>query len=877
MAVQGGISLPVGLDLKNVDGDIKKLAQRFKEVTGQIDVQVKKVDELKAHLDGLESGGITAASKEVQKMQSDFDKVTSSIEKTKAEINSIGGQLTAVYDGAFKDPVTHQPVFTDSEQTQINAMNAKLDQLEAKLEADKQKAAEMGEALKTATGAATQAEIEKTKQKLAQAETKLESLQIKAEGTGDKLKAKMNESSSATVNITSGLESMTNKILGMAKRVFVFSMITKALRNVRGAIGDVIMSSPAMQASLENLTNAFYVLVTPIYEAAIPALTAFVNTLAKVVVYTATFIYSLMGKSYRQLINNSKALKKQVSGYKSSSKAAQKSTKANKDNAKSVKEVNKELASFDELLILQQKRQSGIDSTNPISGGGGSGGVGGGIGDLDIDEDKINVIESIGKWAREHKKILLAAAAIGALCWIINKLLPLFEKKDKGLDTQTPKVEGERSAVKSLSEAFQKALFPLAGFALGLGYAGDKATEAAEGAESLAPALEPLPQALRNVGAELEPQIGLLGDTSSAFDIASEKSNSFENALNLNVMKLLELHPEMRSLIQETTDLQQPEQNAISTTDNLTSAFDTMGQRATDVQPKINTLKSALSELSNQSQQTDNDIQNASQNIANNLRTASENSDAAVKTASSNIDTNTDTAMSNAGTNIKTFETNSNDAFDRWRKATNGTTIKTYENADKNQRDALSNINENEKTFAKNSDKIWIAVGTAITGTAGLFLSGVCKKFIDGLTAAYNVFKSFSKATGGKEPDPFAPFGDYKPSKTKIESSLSIGAGLVFSAFTGIPALARGAVIPPNREFLAILGDQKRGTNIEAPLDTIKQAVAEVMQSGGYQQGGNQTIILELDGREVGRTFGKAITQEANRVGNSFVKTKLVF
>ena len=91
-----------------------------------------------------------------------------------------------------------------------------------------------------------------------------------------------------------------------------------------------------------------------------------------------------------------------------------------------------------------------------------------------------------------------------------------------------------------------------------------------------------------------------------------------------------------------------------------------------------------------------------------------------------------------------------------------------------------------------------------------------------------------------------------------------------------IPELAQGAVIPPNREFLAVLGDQKHGTNIEAPLDTIKQAVAEVLANSGYS-GGNQPIVLELYGREVGRTFGKAIRQEANRVGNSFVKTKLVF
>lgn len=44
-----------------------------------------------------------------------------------------------------------------------------------------------------------------------------------------------------------------------------------------------------------------------------------------------------------------------------------------------------------------------------------------------------------------------------------------------------------------------------------------------------------------------------------------------------------------------------------------------------------------------------------------------------------------------------------------------------------------------------------------------------------------------------------------------------------------IPYLAQGAVIPPNKQFLAMLGDQKSGTNVEAPLATIQQAVAEVM------------------------------------------------
>ena len=44
-----------------------------------------------------------------------------------------------------------------------------------------------------------------------------------------------------------------------------------------------------------------------------------------------------------------------------------------------------------------------------------------------------------------------------------------------------------------------------------------------------------------------------------------------------------------------------------------------------------------------------------------------------------------------------------------------------------------------------------------------------------------------------------------------------------------IPYLAQGAVIPANHEFLAVLGDQTNGTNVEAPLETIQQALAEVL------------------------------------------------
>ena len=67
-----------------------------------------------------------------------------------------------------------------------------------------------------------------------------------------------------------------------------------------------------------------------------------------------------------------------------------------------------------------------------------------------------------------------------------------------------------------------------------------------------------------------------------------------------------------------------------------------------------------------------------------------------------------------------------------------------------------------------------------------------------------------------------------------------------------IPYLAKGAVLPANKPFLAMVGDQTHGTNVEAPLSTIQEAVSLVMgeQTGAIMAGfeaslGVQKEILE--------------------------------
>lgn len=89
-----------------------------------------------------------------------------------------------------------------------------------------------------------------------------------------------------------------------------------------------------------------------------------------------------------------------------------------------------------------------------------------------------------------------------------------------------------------------------------------------------------------------------------------------------------------------------------------------------------------------------------------------------------------------------------------------------------------------------------------------------------------------------------------------------------------IPKLATGAVIPPRQEFIAVLGDQKNGKNIEAPEGLIRQIIREENNNGS----GAKTIITKvyLDKRQIAEAVaevenGEEITSPSIDGGGSFV------
>lgn len=136
----------------------------------------------------------------------------------------------------------------------------------------------------------------------------------------------------------------------------------------------------------------------------------------------------------------------------------------------------------------------------------------------------------------------------------------------------------------------------------------------------------------------------------------------------------------------------------------------------------------------------------------------------------------------------------------------------------------------------------WEAVKTWVANAVSWF----GKKFVE---AQNSIAKSNSGRSGG-----FGTRSGGFGSPSRAPSISRVSA----------PALARGAVIPPNKEFLAVLGDQKSGTNIETPLATMVEAFKQAMAESG---GGTTTVVIQLDGKEIARSTVKNINNMTRAAG----------
>lgn len=146
-------------------------------------------------------------------------------------------------------------------------------------------------------------------------------------------------------------------------------------------------------------------------------------------------------------------------------------------------------------------------------------------------------------------------------------------------------------------------------------------------------------------------------------------------------------------------------------------------------------------------------------------------------------------------------------------------------------------------------------VGIAVGNSLLEFMAIVTNGFVD----AINVLIGGLNSIVGDIPDWVELFGLIIPGLPTALVSLK---GFQTLPHWTPPRLAQGAVIPPNREFMAVLGDQKSGVNIETPLETMIQAFRQALSEGKPWGGKEPKIELRvfLDSKEI-----KAGQQRLNR------------
>lgn len=166
----------------------------------------------------------------------------------------------------------------------------------------------------------------------------------------------------------------------------------------------------------------------------------------------------------------------------------------------------------------------------------------------------------------------------------------------------------------------------------------------------------------------------------------------------------------------------------------------------------------------------------------------------------------------------------------------------------------------------KKSGDIWDGLKTDIPEAAAKIKKGISDRFTEARDSVKTIFEKLAdyvkkpingaiklvnggigkmnSALGGLESAfSFGPWDIPTPFGTK-----TIGFSAKFPRIGTIPYLAKGAVIPPKSEFLAVLGDQKNGRNLEAPEDLIRQIVRE---ESGAGQNGNYRFTAQINRRTI--------------------------
>lgn len=193
------------------------------------------------------------------------------------------------------------------------------------------------------------------------------------------------------------MKRLSSRIMELVKSAFVFNIISSGLRSMHDWMGKVIKTNSEARQSISQLKGALLTLAQPLVEVIIPAFTAFVNVLARIITAIAQLVSMLFGKTLKQSKDGAKALYNEANAIEGVGAAAE--------------EAAGSLAGFDE-----------INTINTEDTGGGGGGAGA---SEEIAPD-FSWMGEMGGMLDRLKEIadLVGLIAAGLALWKISEMLP---------------------------------------------------------------------------------------------------------------------------------------------------------------------------------------------------------------------------------------------------------------------------------------------------------------------------------------------------------------------------------------------------------------------------------------------------------------------
>ena len=724
MAADGSIVFEANIDSKDLNRQLSKLA-------GDIKKKTEALNQLKADRSPLAEQTAQAAA---------------NLDKAKA---------TLAYMQSGKEWFPTQSI--KDQESAIKAMQKEYDALDAKIESYDIKIKKGEKALK------------RTEEEAGEVAKKLQESTVHSSAMGEAL-------NKAQVY----MDKFTDRVKKLAKRVFVFTVITSALRSVKNWMVGVVHKNAEATAAMAQLRGALLTLAQPLAEIIIPLFTALVKLLTRVVATIAQMIAYITGKPISAMKSNAEALNNQADAIDNVGSAA--------------KNASKYLAGFDELNVM--------DSGD--SGGGSSGGGGGASGadfsfDTSATEGKI-----------KNLLLLIEMGAAALLGWKFgNGFLDGLQKAIGYFLI----IDGAIRTIKNLLDAWNNGVTfeNLNGALVGV-------TELVLG---LYMVLGPTAAGIGLVVAGISLLVTGLHD---AMDVGFNAQNllmTISGILITSVGIAALTGSWIPLLIGGITTLLVIITNAFGDSEVLLKGFKDIldgflefftGIFTGDIEKAIGGIGKIFSGLT-----TVFDV------VLDSLRNM-------ITSALDWLDEKTGGKFHDIITLIKDTVT---EAFDTVKGIVDSVIYTVEEVLSGLIKFITGAFTGDWKSAWEGVKQIFKGIFDGLVGIFGSVVNIIIRALnwlIDKMNRISFTVPNWVPGIGGR----------------------SVGINITPLREYAIPHLAQGAVIPPNREFMAVLGDQRHGTNIEAPLDTIKQAVAEVLGQNG--SGGKQiTIVVQLNGKEMFR------------------------